>query len=206
MSGRAAGLVLRRRAAVAGGRAWRSFVALLLALALATIAVADVPVPVLHQHVTDLTGTLAPADIDRLEQRLAALEARKGSQVAVLLVPTTQPETIEQFALKVADQNALGRKGVDDGVLLLVAMQDRKARIDTRYGLEGAIPDAIAKRLITSYLEPHFRAGDYAGGLDETTAALVKLIDGEPLPAPMAAADDGGSQSQPPWFLAIFGR
>ena len=180
-----------------------AFATLALAACAAGVAGADVPGPTLKAHVTDLTGTLAAADVAKLEQRLSALEQRKGAQLAVLLVQTTEPETIEQFALKVADQNGLGRKGVDDGALLLVAMKDRRARIDTRYGLEGAIPDAVAKRLITSYLEPHFRQGDYAGGLDETTAALVKLVDGEPLPAPMAAQDSGGG-GQPDWFFAIF--
>lgn len=109
---------------------------------------ADVPVPQLRARVTDLTATLSQDQRAALEQKLAALEARKGSQVAVLLVPTTQPETVEQYAIRVFDQWKLGRKGMDDGVLLLVAKNDRRLRIEVGYGLEGAIPDAIAKRVI----------------------------------------------------------
>jgi uncharacterized protein len=178
--------------------------ALLAAVAFAALgaARAGVPVPKLTARVTDLTGTLTAAQRDLLEQRLAALEQRKGSQVVVLMVPTTQPETIEQFALKVADENGIGRKKVDDGVLLLVAKDDRKARIDVRYGLEGVVTDAIASRIIREYLAPKFRANDYAGGLDDATAMLVKLIDGEPLPPPMAAQDEGGGGNL--WFIAAF--
>ncbi|HET6492660.1 MAG TPA: TPM domain-containing protein, partial [Burkholderiales bacterium] len=116
---------------------------------------AEVAIPPLTARVTDLTGTLSAAQRTALEERLAAFEAKKGSQVAVLLVPTTQPETIEQYAIRVAEQWKLGRKGVDDGVLLLVAMQDRTVRIEVGYGLEGALPDATAKRIVEEYIVPH---------------------------------------------------
>ena len=102
------------------------------------------------------------------------------------MVPTTQPETIEQYTVRAFEQFKLGRKGVDDGVLIVVAKDDRRVRIEPGYGLEGAIPDAIANRVIQEYLVPKFRANDYGGGLTDATAALVKIIDGEPLPAPMA--------------------
>ncbi len=111
-------------------------------------------------RVTDLTNTL-PADTRAaLDRKLAAFEARKGSQIAVLLVATTAPESIEQYSLRVAEAWKLGRAGVDDGVLLLVAVQDRRARLEVGYGLEGAVPDALARRIIAEQLAPRFVAGD----------------------------------------------
>jgi uncharacterized protein len=162
---------------------------------LATVAFADVAVPTLHAHVTDLTGTLTPTQVQALELRLANLEKRKGSQLVVLMLPTTQPQDIESFSLAVAEKNRLGRKDVDDGLLLLVAKDDHKARIEVGYGLEGVVTDAISSRIIREYLAPKFREDDYAGGLDDATAALVKLVDGEPLPPPLAASDNGGGGS-----------
>ncbi len=162
------------------------FARVLLALALlaAIAALADVPVPPLRQRVTDLTGTLTSAQVSALEAKLAAFEQRKGSQIFVLIVPSTQPETIEEYAIKVADAWKPGRKGVDDGVLLLVAKDDRALRIDTRYGLEGVIPDAVAKRIVSDIIVPRFRSGDFGGGIDAGVDAMIKLIDGEPLPPP----------------------
>jgi uncharacterized protein len=176
---------------------------LALCLALVPAALAQVAVPALHAHVTDLTGTLTAAQTQALESRLAALEQRKGSQFLILMLPTTQPQTVEEFALAVAEQNKIGRKKVDDGLLLLVAKDDHKARIEVGYGLEGVIPDAVASRVIREYLAPHFRQNDYAGGLDEASAMLEKLIDGEPLPAPMV--DDGKREQSPLIFAVIIG-
>jgi uncharacterized protein len=183
-------------------RATAWLVALWLALLAPVAALADVAVPTLKAHVTDLTGTLSADQTARLEARLAALEQRKGSQVVILMLPTTEPETIEAFALKVAEQNRIGREKVDDGLLLLVAKDDRKARIEVGYGLEGVVTDAISSRVIREYLAPKFRANDYAGGLDDASAVLVKLVDGEPLPPPLAASDNGGNDS--PWLFALF--
>src|SRR5574340_907947 len=131
----------------------------------AFLAVADVAVPPLKSRVTDLTGTLSANEAVQLEQKLAAFEEKKGSQIAVLIVPTTQPETIEQYAIRVAEAWKLGRKGVDDGVLLLIAKNDRTLRIEVGYGLEGVLPDAIAKRIIDELIVPAFRQGDFAAGL-----------------------------------------
>ncbi len=158
----------------------------------AAAAWAQVAVPPLQSRVTDLAGTLNEATRAALEDRLRELEQAKGSQLAVLLVPTTQPETIEQFSLRVAESWKLGRKGVDDGVLLLVAKDDRALRIEVGYGLEGAIPDAVAKRVIEEIIVPRFRAGDFAGGVEAGVGALVGLIEGEPLP-PARGADAGVS-------------
>jgi uncharacterized protein len=142
--------------------------------------------PKLDAPVTDRTGTLTPAQVAALRAKIDALEARKGSQIVVLVVPSTQPETIEEYAVATFEQNAIGRKGVDDGVLLLVAKDDRRVRIETGYGLEGAVPDAVANRVIAEYLAPKFRAGDLHGGIDDAVTALAKVIEGEALPAPLS--------------------
>jgi uncharacterized protein len=147
-------------------------------------AAALVPVPPLEHRVTDLTATLDAAALATLEGRLTAIEARKGSQIAVLIVPTTEPEAIEQYAIRVAEAWQLGRKDVDDGVLLLVAKEDRALRIEVGYGLEGSIPDAIAKQIVADVITPYFRSGDFAGGISAGVEALVRVIDGEPLPPP----------------------
>ncbi len=114
--------------------------------------------PPLTARVIDLTGTLSGGAVNRIETKLASLEQKKGSQIAVLIVPTTQPEEIEQYGIRVADQWKLGRKGVDDGAILLVAKNDRRARIEVGYGLEGAMPDAIAKRIIDETDRPALQA------------------------------------------------
>ncbi len=146
-----------------------------------------VSVPELTARVVDTAKLLGPAEADDFAARFAALEQRKGSQLALLVVPTTQPEEIEQFAIRVFDQWRLGRAGIDDGVLLLIARDDRRARIEVGRGLEGVVPDVVANRLIDEYLVPRFKAGDYRGGIDDVTTALVRLIDGESLPQPTAS-------------------
>jgi uncharacterized protein len=160
----------------------------LMAVVLATAAGpahADLqPVPTLERRVTDLTSTLDAGQRQQLEQKLADFEARKGSQIAILIVPTTEPEDIEQYSIRVAEKWKLGRKGIDDGALLLVAIDDRAARLEVGYGLEGAVPDAIAKRLVSDVMIPYFRQGDYYGGLQAGVDRLIGIIDGEPLPEP----------------------
>jgi uncharacterized protein len=145
---------------------------------------AEVAVPPLTGRVTDLTGTLSGAAVTRIEAKLAALEAKKGSQLAVLIVPTTQPEEIEQFGIRVAEAWKLGRKGVDDGAILIVAKNDRRVRIEVGYGLEGAIPDAIANRIITETVTPHFKLGDFDGGVEAGVDQMISVVNGEPLPEP----------------------
>lgn len=166
----------------------------LLLLLLPWMAMAEeVAVPPLSARVTDLTGTLQPEQKAALEARLAAFEQKKGSQIAVLLVPTTQPEAIEQYGIRVAEAWKLGRKGVDDGILVLMATNDRAVRIEVGYGLEGVIPDAIAKRVIEEIMIPYFRTGDVAGGLNAGVERLIGLIDGEPLPPPKQQTASGGA-------------
>src|SRR6266850_4291826 len=169
-----------------------SLVALMLCWAFA--ALADVAVPPLTGRVVDKTATLSSSDIASLDRTLKDFEARKGSQVAVLIVPTTQPETIEQYSLRVAEQWKIGRKKVDDGAILVVAKDDRALRIEVGYGLEGALNDATASRIIREVIVPRFREGDFFGGISAGVDRMMRVIDGEPLPAPAKAAPpaDGG--------------
>ena len=143
-----------------------------------------VAVPALSGRVVDQTGTLSSATVQQLDAQLADLEARKGSQVAVLIVPTTQPEDIAAFGIRVADAWKLGRKEVRDGVILIVARNDRALRIEVGYGLEGALPDAIADRIIDEDIAPPLRRGDFDGGVRAGVERIVAVIDGEALPAP----------------------
>jgi uncharacterized protein len=148
------------------------------------LASAEVAVPPLTSRVTDVTGTLSGGAVARIEAKLANLEARKGSQIAVLIVPTTQPEEIEQFGIRVAEAWKLGRKGVDDGAILLVAKNDRRVRIEVGQGLEGALPDAIANRIISETITPHFKQADYDGGVEAGIDQVISVVNGEPLPQP----------------------
>lgn len=150
-----------------------------------------VPVPALQHRVTDLTQTLTAEQQSALETRLADFEQQKGSQIAVLIVPTTAPEAIEQYSIRVVDAWKLGREKQDDGVLLLVAKDDRKIRIEVGYGLEGAIPDIYAKRIISEIMVPSFRQGDFYGGINLAVEQIIKLIFGEQLPAPAQTRQNG---------------
>ena len=144
-----------------------------------------VAIPALASRVTDLTGTLTASQADSLEQKLAAFEKHKGSQIALLLVPSTQPEAIEQYSLRVAEQWKLGRKKVDDGLLLIVAKGDRRLRFEVGYGLEGAVNDLTAQRIISEVITPYFRQGLYFEGINAGLDRVMQVIDGEALPAPV---------------------
>lgn len=186
------------------GVATRALLAFSLACApWLALAQGQASIPPFDSPVVDATGTLDATTRQQLEQQSLALQQRKGSQLQVLMVPSTAPETIEQYAVRAFESFKLGRKGVDDGVLLIVAKDDRKVRIEVGYGLEGAIPDITAGRVIQEYMVPKFRQGDYAGGIVDATAQLVKLVDGEPLPEPVAShptgPDSGGD-----WLFALF--
>lgn len=157
---------------------------LLAALAYAGAALAQQPIPPSRARVTDTSGTLDTASRGALESKLAAFEQRKGAQIFVLMVPTTAPESIEQYSLRVAEAWQIGRGKIDDGLLLLIAKDDRRMRIEVGYGLEGAVPDALAKRVIAERIVPRFYEGNYAAGVNDGVDALIGLVDGEPLPAP----------------------
>jgi uncharacterized protein len=161
-----------------------SLLALLICWAFA--ALADVAVPTLSGRVVDQTGTLSAGDISSLTQKLKDLETRKGSQVAVLIVPTTEPETIEQFSIRAAEAWKVGRRRIDDGALLVVAKNDRKLRIEVGYGLEGSLTDATASRIIDEIIVPKFRSGDFAGGISAGVDRIIAVAEGEKLPAPVS--------------------
>lgn len=164
---------------------------LLIALLLIGAAHAELAVPQLDQRVTDQTGTLNAQQTQALNARLAAFEAQKGAQIAVLIVATTRPESIEQFGIRVVEAWKLGRKGVDDGALLLIAKDDRTLRIEVGYGLEGALNDATAHRIIDEIIAPHFKGGSFYPGIDAGVSAMMQVIVGEPLPAPKRVALQG---------------
>jgi uncharacterized protein len=159
-----------------------SLVALLMCWAF--MAFADVAVPPLSGRVVDQTGTLSSDTIAALTQTIKGLELQKGSQIAVLIVPTTAPETIEQYSIRVADAWKIGRRKIDDGALLVVAKDDHKLRIEVGYGLEGSLTDATASRIINEIITPKFKTGDFAGGISEGVNRIIGVIDGEPLPPP----------------------
>lgn len=142
------------------------------------------PIPSLERRVTDAADILSAEQEAALEEKLAAFEARKGAQIAVLAVTSTAPEEIEQYSIRVVDAWKLGRKGVDDGALLIVALQDRAMRIEVGRGLEGALTDLVSHRIIEEAIAPRFREGDIAGGLDAGVARMISVARGEPLPPP----------------------
>ena len=156
---------------------------LAFALGVPLVSVAVNPVPALTGHVIDLTGTLTTEQMTTLEQTLAAFEARKGSQLAVLMIATSAPEAIEPYALRVAELWKLGRKKVDDGAILIIAKDDRATRIEVGYGLEGALNDATSKRIISDTILPRFKQQDFYGGISAGVGQIIGVIDGESLPA-----------------------
>jgi uncharacterized protein len=164
------------------------------------------PVPALSGRVIDQTGTLNAAQAQALTAKLEALEHQRGSQVVVLLVPTTQPEDIAAYAQRVADTWKIGRKQVGDGVLILVAKNDRRMRIEVAKALEGAIPDLAAKQIIDQRMQPAFRAGDFAGGLNLAIDRIGERIGAEGLPEPTAPGRSGAASKPGPDLgdLAIF--
>lgn len=160
---------------------------------------AQVSVPVLQARVTDLTATLSYEQSQKLEQKLEIFEKEKGSQIAVLIVSTTQPEALEQFSIRVVDSWKLGRKNIDDGVLLLIATQDRRMRIEVGRGLEGVLTDITSKQIIEDIIKPYFKQGDTYQGIDAGLSAIIKVVSGEKLPTP----SNRGRGNSPLFALAI---
>jgi len=143
------------------------------------------PIPPLSAHVTDLTHTLSATERAALEAKLADWEARTTNQLAVLIVPTTQPEPIEAYSLRVAEKWKVGRKGNDNGVLFTIAKDDRKMRFEVGYGLEGTMTDATSRRIIAENVAPYFREGKFAAGIDAGVDRVIEVVaEGKPLPPP----------------------
>ncbi len=176
----------------------------ILALMFASAAAAadEVAVPPLKARITDLTGTLNSGQLASLESELRAFEQRKGSQIAVLVLASTRPETIEQYAMRVAERWKIGRAKVDDGVILIIAKNDQRLRIEVGYGLEGAIPDVVAKRVIREVISPNFLANDFYGGIRDGAQTLMKLIEGEKLP-PAARAQGSTIDDYQSLFIVL---
>lgn len=177
--------------------------ALVCILCASFLAAADVAVPPLTGRIVDQTKTLTQDQIQSLEQTLQAFETKKGSQIAVLIVPSTQPEAIEQYSIRVAEQWKLGRAKVDDGAILIVAKNDRTLRIEVGYGLEGALNDAVSKRIISEVIVPRFQQGDFSGGISAGVDDMIRVVDGEPLSEPVAKQAVGGKIRQfgPVFFI-----
>lgn len=177
-----------------------------LAIGWSVATVAEVAIPLLTARVTDVTGTLTPDQKATLEQILGDFEAKKGSQIAVLIIPSTAPEAIEQYSLRVVEQWKLGRKKVDDGALLIIAKDDRAMRIEVGYGLEGALNDAISKRIISEIITPQFKQGDFYGGINAGVNSMMNVVNGEPLPKPVRGVGSDNSdwgRFLPVIFIAV---
>ena len=190
-------------------RSWPGLLALLWLVLLPAIGMAAelVPVPALSARVTDLTGTLDATQKGRLEAQLAAIDRAGRAQIAVLLLPTTQPEAIEAFGIRLAEAWKIGHKGVDNGAIIVVAKNDRRMRIEVGYGLEGSIPDAVAKRIIDERMAPLFKQGDFFGGLRAAVEGLDQAIGGQASGPPAEPPPEGGSSGGEgsgllPWLMA----
>jgi len=166
-----------------GGKALLGLIISAFFLILPAVLYAELPIPPIAR-VLDQSGTLSSTQIAELDQKLGNFEKQKGAQIAVLIVRSTQPESIEQYSIRVAEKWKLGRKGVDDGVLLLIAKEDRALKIEVGYGLEGALTDLISRRIGDQIITPQFRSGDFYGGVSAGVDALISVISGEALPAP----------------------
>jgi uncharacterized protein len=177
--------------------------AAMVALALTAVAHGQdlQPIPKLEARVTDLTGTLTAAQQTELEQKLADYEARRGAQIVVLLVPTTAPEEIEQYSIRAVEAWKVGRKKVDDGVLLIIAKADRRLRIEVGYGLEGVLTDATSRRIIDETVVPLLQQGQYFAGVNAGVEQIMRVVDGEPLPPPDTRWQQRGA---PLWNLLPF--
>jgi uncharacterized protein len=187
-------------------RFWARCLLVLGLLSVVAVASAQglVPVPALSARVIDQTATLDATSLAALEAKLAAFEQSNGSQVVVLMVPTTAPEDIADFTQRVGDAWKIGRADVGDGALFVIAKDDRRLRIATAKALEGAIPDLMARRILDSVVTPAFRRGDYAGGITAGVDQILARIRGEELPLPDAsAAQRAAGSSDFEWMDAL---
>ncbi len=185
----------------------RSGILLFLLLLLSALATCpaqkeEAGIPEIRRRVTDLTNTLSAGDVASLEDELAAFEHQTSNQIVVLIVPSLGDQSLEEYSLAVAEKNKLGKKGRDNGVLLIIAMEDRKARIEVGYGLEGALTDAVSSQIIRQVIAPKFREGEYCGGLDAGIKAIMLATRGEFKGEP--ETDDGKTRLSPFVVLILF--
>ncbi len=182
------------------------FLFLLYAALLFTNAMAQelAPIPPLNARVMDAAGVLKPEQRAKLEKKLQAHEQKTGNQVAILTIPDHRPEAIEQYSMRVAESWKIGRKDIDDGVILIISKNARKMRLEVGYGAEGVIPDAYAKRIIDEVLAPYFRKGDFYGGLNEATTVIHKLLNEEPFPEPKRTKKSRTMPSNLFFFIVFF--
>jgi uncharacterized protein len=175
----------------------KSALAAIACLLLGGLACAQVAIPRFEALVVDLTGTLTAQQQAALDEKLTALQVRKGSQVAVLILPSTQPEDIAQFGIRLSDAWQVGRAQEDDGAILIVAKDDRTLRIEVQDGLEGVLTDATCGRIINETIVPLFKQGDFHGGIDAGVDQIIRLVDGEPLPPPDKAWEKRSARDFP---------
>jgi len=171
----------------------------------APVARAQIPLPKFDALVVDLTGTLTAAQQSSLDEKLTAFQARKGSQIALLILPTTQPEDIAQFGIRLAEAWKVGRRNVDDGAIFIVAKDDREMRIEVGRGLEGVLTDITTSRILNDTVVPLLKQGDFVGGVTAGLDQVMKVVDGEPLPEPDRAWEPNGGGGAPLPFLLFAG-
>lgn len=181
-----------------------AFAALFVLLACSAPAVAQIPLPKLEARVTDLTGTLTAAQQSALEEKLEAFEDRKGAQIAVLILPTTAPEDIAQFGIRLAEASKVGREETDDGAILIVAKDDRIMRIEVGHGLEGALTDIASNRITDDTIAPLFKQGDFYGGINAGLDQMIRIVDGEELAPPDENWRTTGD-ARLPWPMLVIG-
>lgn len=179
-----------------------AWLALFTAFGVAADLRADQDIPPLTSHVVDLTNTLSAGDRGQLEERLVDLEQQKGSQIAILIVPTTEPETIEQYSIRVVENWKLGRAKINDGALLLVAKNDHIVRIESGRGLEGVLSDVVTQRIIQESILPEFKAGNFSLGVTKGIDSMIRLVNGETLPPPPTSSENGDGGSS--WPIILF--
>jgi uncharacterized protein len=170
-----------------------------LLFVLVVFSSAQQEVPIVHQRINDETGTLSPDEITALESTLAQFEKETSNQIVVLMVPSTQGDSFEDYSLRVAEKNRLGKKGRDNGILLFIAKEDHNLRIEVGYGLEGSLPDAISDQIIRRVIIPKFKQNDFFGGIQTGLEAIMQATKGEYKAAP----EDNGIKKFKPLIVIL---
>jgi uncharacterized protein len=182
-----------------------AYLSLALISILAPLSLASaLQVPPLRGRVNDLAGLLPAERARALEERLARFEKETGHQIAMLTIASLEGEDLEGFSIRVAEKWKIGKKGFDNGAILLIAKNDRKLRIEVGYGLEGVLPDAIASRIVREVIVPRFRANDFPGGIEAGLEAIMKVTHGEALALPSSQEIARPRNGVLSGFLSVF--